>query len=372
MAKTHRQNLDDLIGSLLSGPHAFSFYQAVRTLECAAAGRHPRVGWSSDPDDDFVRFGQHVDLVHLAADIRSVTLAGDREKPIYQIQYCFTGLSGPFGPMPEWLTETLVHLANGIPDETLFSSGTQGRGIYAQAAIRNDGMSEFLDLFHHRMFSFLYRAWSAGNLAVAFDRAGPNELTKFDGDAPRFGHFLGSTFGIGSDALFDHQILPSFARLAFAGHLSCQTRHADGLESILHSFFGIPISIQQFVGHWMEIPDESRCRLGENRSSATLGENMFLGRRMWDHQLKIRIRLGPMNLARMKGFLPGGKDHAQLAAWVDLYTSRRWICDFQIVIERDALPFAVLGLEGQLGRTCWLKSRPFEADSDDLILQHAN
>lgn len=372
MAKTHRQNLNDLIGSLLLGPHAFSFYQAVRILECEAAGRHPRVGRSVDPADDFVRFGQHVELVHLATDIRSVTLVGDREKPIYRIKSCFTGLAGPFGPMPEWLTETLVHLAYGIPDETLFSSGRQEGGIYAQAAIKDDAMAEFLDLFHHRMFSFLYRAWSAGNMAVAFDRAGPDEATRHDGDVPRFGHFIGSTFGIGSDALFDHPALPSFARLAFAGHLACQTRHAEGLESILRTYFGVLVSIQQFVGHWMAIPEESYCRIGANRSSATLGENIFVGRRMWDHQLKFRIRLGPMNLARMKGFLPGEKDHGQLAAWIDFYTSRRWICDIQIILQREAVPSAVLGRDGQLGRTCWLKSRPFESDSDDLVLQHAN
>ena len=233
-------------------------------------------------------------------------------------------------------------------------------------------MAEFLDLFHHRMFSFLYRAWSSGNMAVTFDRSGVGEGRPYDGDAPRFGHFIGSTFGIGSDALFDHPVLPSFARLAFAGHLSCQTRHAEGLASILARFFGIPVSITQFVGHWLEIPEESRCRLGESRASGTLGESVFVGRRMWDHQLKFRLRLGPMTLARLQGFLPGGNHHAQLGAWIDFYTSRRWICDFQMVLAREEVPATVLGHQGQLGRTCWLKSRPFEADAEDLVLRHAN
>lgn len=371
MAETHRQDLTDLIASLVAGPQAFSFYQAVRILECSAAGRHPRIGMSRDPEDDFVRFGQHVELVHMATDLRSVTTAGDPEDPIYRMKSCFTGLAGPFGPMPEWLTETLVHLAHGIPDETLFPPGPQGGGLYATATVKDEGMAEFLDLFHHRMFSFLYRAWASGNMAVAFDRAGAVEGKPHEGDAPRFGHFIGSVFGTGSDELFDHPVLPSYARLAFAGHLSCQTKHAEGLESILEAFFGIQVAITQFVGHWLSIPEESRCRLGESALSGTLGESVFIGARMWDHQLKFRIRLGPMNLARLKNFLPGGTHHAQLGAWVDFYTSRRWICDFQIVLEKAEVPATVLGMEGQLGRTSWLKSRPFESDAEDLVLQHA-
>lgn len=372
MAATHRKDLHDLIDALVAGPHAFSFYQAVRILECSAAGQHPRIGMSRDPADDFVRFGQHVELVHMATDLRSCTVVGDPEDPLYRIKACFTGLAGPFGPMPEWLTETLVHLAHGIPDETLFPAGPQGGGLYATAAVRDEGMAEFLDLFHHRMFSFLYRAWASGNMAVAFDRAGATEGKAHEGDAPRFGHFIGSTFGTGSGTLFEHPVLPSFARLAFAGHLSCQTRHAEGLESILQAFFGLPVAITQFVGHWLDIPEKSRCRLGESPASGTLGESVFVGRRMWDHQLKFRIRLGAMTLGRLKTFLPGGTCHAQLGAWVDFYTTRRWICDFQIVLERNEVPAAVLGREGELGRTCWLKSRPFENDSDDLVLRHAN
>ncbi len=92
---------------------------------------------------------------------------------------------------------------------------------------------------------------------------------------------------------------------------------------------------------------------------------------MWDHQLKFRIRLGPMKLERLKNFLPGETHHAQLGAWVDFYTSRRWICDFQIVLAKEEVPDAVLGQAGQLGRTCWLKSRPFLEDAEDLVLQHA-
>jgi type VI secretion system protein ImpH len=207
---------------------------------------------------------------------------------------------------------------------------------------------------------------------VAFDRAALAEGKQHESDAPRFGHFIGSTFGTGSDALFDHPVLPSFARLAFAGHLSCQTRHAEGLEAILRVFFGVPAEIHQLVGHWMEIPLESRCRLGESASTGTLGGSVFVGRRMWDHQQKFRLRLGPMNLAWLKGFLPGGNDHARLGAWLDFYTSRRWTCDIQIVLEREHVPCAVLGQAGELGRTCWLKSRPFLTDAEDLVLQHAN
>ncbi|WP_367871333.1 type VI secretion system baseplate subunit TssG [Luteolibacter sp. Populi] len=368
MATTNRQDLLDLIKTLVEQPQGFSFYQAVRVLECAAAGKHPRVGRSRDPADDFVRFGQYVDLVHLATDLRVCTPTGDDpEDPVYKLKACFTGLSGPFGPMPEWMTETLVHLSHGIPDEVLFQSA-QGAGLYASSAVKDEGMAEFLDLFHHRMFSFLYRAWSSGNMPVAFDRVDTGGI-RHEGDAPRFGHFIASTFGAGSDELFEHPDLPPLSRLAFAGHLSCQTRHAEGLASILTGFFHVPVEIRQFVGHWLTIPEDCQCRLGQ---TGVLGESIFVGRRMWDHQQKFRVRLGPMKLARLKEFLPDGPAYPQLAAWVDFYTSRQWLCDFQIILEKEEVPSTVLGKAGQLGRTSWLKSREFAADCEDLVLQHAN
>jgi type VI secretion system protein ImpH len=369
MATTNRQDLSDLIQALVARPQAFSFYQAVRMLECAAAGKHPRVGLSRDPQDDFIRFGQYVELVHLATDLRVCAPSGDPEDPVYTLKACFTGLAGPFGPMPEWLTETLVHLSHGIPDEILFHSGSQGGGgMYASSAVKDEGMAEFLDLFHHRMFSFLYRAWAAGNMPVAFDRVESRGI-RHEGDVPRFGHFIGSTFGTGSDQLFEHPDLPSLSRLAFAGHLSCQTRHAEGLGSILSGFFRVPVEILQFVGHWLGIPEDCQCKLGQ---TGVLGESIFVGRRMWDHQQKIRVRLGPMKLSRLKDFLPDGPAYPQLVAWVEFYTSRQWTCDFQFILQREEVPATVLGQAGQLGRTCWVKSREFEEDSEDLVLALAD
>ena len=218
------------------------------------------------------------------------------------------------------------------------------------------------------MFSFLYRAWASGNMPVAFDRVDTGGI-RHEGDAPRFGHFIASTFGAGSDELFEHPDLPPLSRLAFAGHLSCQTRHAEGLASILTGFFHVPAEIRQFVGHWLTIPEDCQCGLGQ---TGVLGESIFVGRRMWDHQQKFRVRLGPMKLARLKEFLPDGPAHPQLAAWVDFYTSRQWLCDFQIILEKEEVPSTVLGQAGQLGRTSWLKSREFAADCEDLVLQHAN
>src|SRR5690349_18559581 len=103
MAATTPKGPLDLVASPGDEARAFSFYQAVRVLEAASAGRHPRVGASRDPAGDFVRFGQHVELVHLANDLRQCTVAGEADDPTYRIKACFTGLAGPFGPMPEWL-----------------------------------------------------------------------------------------------------------------------------------------------------------------------------------------------------------------------------------------------------------------------------
>ena len=270
--------------------------------------------------------------------------------------------------MPNWLTESIIHLEQGIPDETLFPS--RGAGTYSRA-VKDDTLSLFLDLFHHRMISFLYRAWASANKAVDFDRFLDTEdegQGKTALEAPRFSIWIGSTFGAGTPALARSQTLPQFSRLAFAGHLSCQTRHAEGLTSILSAYFALPVELLQFVGQWLVLPEENQCRMGDPESGCHIGINSFVGKRVWDHQLKFRLRIGPMNQERVNRFLPGGRDHAHLHAWVNYYTARRWIWDVQFIVERKEVPSTRLGLGGQLGWTTWVKSEDLEHDAEDLIL----
>jgi type VI secretion system protein ImpH len=52
--------------------------------------------------------------------------------------------------------------------------------------------------------------------------------------------------------------------------------------------------VQTFVGRWLQLPEDSLCRLGASPSSGTLGSTAIAGARIWTSQLHFRVRLGPV------------------------------------------------------------------------------
>ena len=142
---------------------------------------------------------------------------------------------------------------------------------YARERLRHGGdatMLAFLDVFHHRMLSLFYRARASAEPVISLDRA--------DGD--RFSAFVGSLFGIGAPALRQRDDIGDFAKLHFAGLLANKTRPASGLVTILREYFQLPVRLEQFVGHWMRLPNEIQSRLGQLEDGNRLGTSLVLGR----------------------------------------------------------------------------------------------
>jgi type VI secretion system protein ImpH len=250
----------------------------------------------------------------------------------------FLGLLGPQGPMPLHITEYVYNRELNHDDPTL---------------------ARFLDLFNHRMICLFYRAWAVNRQTVSYDRRQDD----------RFSAYIGSLIGIGRPAFSDRDALPDVAKLHYSGHLACQTRHAEGLRSILENYFGVATSIREFVGQWIDIPDVYKCRLGASPDNATIGSTAVVGSRIWDCQHKIRIIMGPMELASYERLLPGSTSFSQLKAWLSNYFGDEISWDLQLVLMAPEVPTVRLGQEGRLGRTAWIKSRPFEADVKDMIIQ---
>jgi type VI secretion system protein ImpH len=325
---------DNLMDELAQSPFAFDFFRAVRLLE---NGRRdlPRVGCSLSPAQDPVRFGQKPSLAFAASTLEGVQKASADSAPKLFVR--FFGLLGPNAPLPPHLTE------------------------YAHERVLHHGdrtLPAFLDLFHHRLISFFYRAWATNQKTVDLDR----------GDDQRFPLFIGSAFGLGDESLQNRDSIQDGAKLYFAGRLACQTRSAEGLEAILQEYFEIPTRLQTFVGHWMDLPPDSICELGKSPQTGRLGINTILGARFYEGQLKFRIRLGPMKFNDYERLLPHGAAFERLRQWVFNYCGEHYFWDAQLVLEAGEVPGTQLGRAGRLGWTTWLKTRPFQRAADDLIL----
>ena len=271
MATPGGNTSDNLGRQLQETPYRFDFYRAVRALE-AQHPEYPRLGFSERLGQDFIRFGQQPSLSFAPSTLDQVdNLPGGALRLLVN----FLGLCGPNGPLPQHMTEYARERQRNAHDPTL---------------------TRFLDVFNHRMLSFFYRAWAANQKNVDFDRP----------DEARFATYFGSLFGIGSPALRERDAVPDVAKLFFTGRLSALGRNAEGLESILADFFGLPVRVRQFVGHWVEIPRQNLCRLGASPATGSLGVNAVAGSRKFEAQLKFRIRLGPMDLADLQRLLPSG------------------------------------------------------------------
>jgi type VI secretion system protein ImpH len=162
--------------------------------------------------------------------------------------------------------------------------------------------------------------------------------------------------------------MPDLAKLHYAGHLACQVRHADGLSSILADFLRLPVVVEEFVGHWLRLPESCCWRLGRSPATGTLGVSTTAGSRVWDRQNKFRIRIGPVGLRDYERLLPGGGSLARVVAVVRNYVGDQLTWDLNLVLRRGEVPRLRLGGSGRLGWTTWVASGPPARDGDDLLL----
>ena len=328
-----------LMQALASAPHRYSFFQAVRQLECAYPDK-PRVGTSLVLADDAFRIGQEPEMDFAPATLRAFRPAGG-PGGVPQLLVRFQGLTGPNGPLPLHLTEFARERSRRVGESA-------DRTLVA-----------FLNVFHHRLFTQFYRAWAEAQPTVSLDRA----------DRDNFGRWVGSLAGYGMLSLRRRDQVPDAAKFAAAGLLSRSARNAEGLGVVLANFFRVPAQVLQWHPHWLRLPADAQTRIGLGQASAQLGRTAVVGHRVWDCQSSFMVRLGPLTLDQFKRFLPGQPSMASLRDWVLNYSGFGLGCTLRLVLQRDQVPSIRLGRQGQLGHTTWLGRRRSPTDADDLELQ---
>lgn len=330
-------NAIGLFDRLQHAPYRFDFYQAMRRLECAYP-QEPRLSESLHAKRDKIRLGQDPTMAFQPSTLCSFRQGKGQLPP--RLGVYFFGLFGPNGPLPLHLTEYVHERLHNDHDTTQVG---------------------FLDQFHHRLLTLFYRAWANSQPTVSFDRP----------DRDKFGNYLGSVFGIGSPHLRNRDAMPDLAKLHYAGRLADQTRNAEGLEAILQDFFQLPVHIDEFVGTWIDLPENSRCRLGESTDISALGAMIILGDRIWQGQQKFRIVMGAINFADYQRMLPGGGSLKRLIAAVKNYIGDEQDWELNLILKEKEVPPLCLNGESRLGWTTWLAQEPLGRNGDDLFL-HPN
>ena len=324
----------DFFRALAAKPYDFDFFQALRRIECLFPA-NPRIGQALRPADEPVRLGQEPSLTFAPASLSGFKLPQDAIPARMEVR--FMGMLGPNGPLPLHLTE--------YAHERLIHAG-------------DATLARFLDIFNHRFLTLFYRAWAQAQPTASLDR--PQD--------DRFALYVGATFGLGQSAVRNRDPVADAAKLFHAGLLARQVRNRDGLAAALTGYFRIPVRVEEFVGHRMNLPERDRSRLGIANDGAMLGRGTVLGSQVWDRQHKFRLWLGPLTLQQYLSFLPGGSAIGKLMAWVRQYLCFELDWDARLIIAKEQVPKACLGKFGQLGWTSWLGGYAAKADAADLTL----
>lgn len=323
----------ELVRLLREQPWNFEFFEAVRVLERLYAARSP-VGLFADPGKEVVRFAAHQSLAFPASDIQAL----DPSREPWRMTVNLMGLTGPMGLLPRVYTEL----------------------IQERQRARDFALRDFLDLFNHRMISFLFRAWKKSRLPVRYEDEQLNT-------------FLLSLVGLGTAGLRERQEFHDATLLYYSGLVSLETRSAVALEQLVEDYFDVCAEVIQFIGAWYELAPDSQCRFEDTLDpSEQLGAGAVVGDAIWDQQSRARIRIGPLPMRRYAEFLPGAPSFRKLAALTRFYSRGQVDFELQLVLERRDVPACEIGGAAepvQLGWTTWMKTAPrFSRDPDDTVL----
>ncbi len=321
----------DLISSLRDAPWAYDFFAATRRLQ-ALRPEKSGVGRSQRPSDDAIRFSQVPSSAFAPRTIAELS-APSTPGGGYRVALYANGLFGPNAPLPSVDTERASDRAKQARDRT-------------QAA--------FADIFHHRFYSLLFRAWADGRADVQRDR----------GADDRYAAYLAALAGL--EAFRTHGSLGDAAP-PFAGALAAGKARAETLEGLVQRAAGADTSVREFAGGWSSIPRADSARLRSTRLEGTTPP--VLGARVYAPSHAIEVSLGPLDATGYAAVAPRGAKAKKVAEAVRLGAGLQ--LDWRIRLKRDraSVVGAQLGASDRLGFDAWLGPvKPSGPPLDDLVI----
>ena len=348
-----------LLHAIEEDPTSFSFTQTIRLLTRLWPNRAPLGGWS-DPEAEVARFDVAPTLSFPPSEISALELPDAPEAGVdpadayadsepsspVKMTAAFFGLTGPQGVLPHAYTE------------------------YAAARLRSKdaAFADFLDMFHHRAISLMYRVWQRSQVVAAYE----------DGRDDRMFEHLLDLSGLGSKSLRQRLPLDAETFAFYAGAFAGRTRPADGLGRLVSDYFDVDAAVDQFVGEWRHVDGGGQSSLGAEGEAGRLGAGV-IGDAAWDPEARVRLRIGPLTYEQFQSFLPGGEAHGPLQTLVRFYANDDVGVELQLVLNAEAASPCVLGSPAsampsdngaattRLGRGTWLISKPMSRDPDDTV-----
>ena len=318
--------------------YRFDFFQAVRLIYRVFDQKKP-VGGDALPHEEAVRFRTKISLEFPPSQIDSFVQAVDERTGSERTEVLinFMGMLGMSGAMPMHYTEL----------------------AFDRLRYRDTALWAFLDIFTHRSVSSFFRAWAKYRFPVGYE-----------GDNDQFTSYLFDFIGVGTRGMLGRMDVEDESLLPYTGLIAQKPHSANAIENLISDYFGVQAKVDQFFGQWLELNKQDQVSLG--RRSSLLGRTAIAGARVWDHQSKLRVRVGPLNLKQFMAFLPNGSAHKPLRSILKFMVGLEFDYDVQLLLKDTEVPGSVLTTRAirrpMLGWTTFLKTIPLPEHDDQLVL----
>ena len=291
MQTKQRQHAFGVMDDLQDAPWRFEFMQLI-TLLLRQLRSH---GISGDQAfRDVLRFHNSLSLSFPASEVCDVSIEA-KETP-------HAGAAGATGIKKIHVTPACIGLLG--TGGTLPLQDTE-RIAMRYAADRDGSEHALIDVFSNRVIGLFFDAWSKYRVEHAIAAQGQDRLL------PLLTALAGNT------AVRTQAKNHDTTRAYYAALLRTRPVAAGTIAQILTHHFGVPVEVEQLVGAWDPIPANRRSTLGS--SAPVLGFGATLGVRQWRHDLRARLRIGPLDEQQLIDFLPGGRALDALAEMMRLF-----------------------------------------------------
>ncbi|WP_332879470.1 type VI secretion system baseplate subunit TssG [Massilia sp. S19_KUP03_FR1] len=281
MQTTQRQHPPGVIARLQDAPWQFEFVQLITLLLRQLRSQ----GVTSERAfRDVLRFHNSLSLSFPASEVCAVSIETEDNGAIKKMHVtpAFIGLLGASGTLPAHDTERIA---------------------LRYAVDRDTSEHALVDVFSNRVIGLFFDAWRKYRVEQTITVQGQDRLL------PLLTALAGKA---GS-----HSNSSDTIRAYYAALLRTRPVAAGTMAQILSHHFGVPIAVEQLVGAWDPIPPNRRSTLGSG--APVLGYGATLGVRLWRHDLRARLRIGPLDEDQLTAFLPGGHALAALAEMMRLF-----------------------------------------------------
>lgn len=318
------------------------FFELLRQLETATL----RFGRAGGAAREPARLSQQPRQSFAAGDLAEFT-PGDADHPP-RIAVNVLGLIGPEGPMPLHLTRWII----ARQSSRWFAGADMG------GATADTSFLDFLNMLQHRMMALYWRAWGDARTGVQVAHGEGGQVTAM----------MRTLAGIGLPGSRSTDAHLDGAKLRHATSLAQEVRSPDRLTQFLQSVLGVPVSLREFVGVWLDIPDHLQTRIGAQHCN--LGAGAMVGARRFDRQSRAEIRLGPLTRAQFDRFTDDPQSRARLRHALVFAQGNDIDFDVRLILAADQVPKARIG-DCRLGLTTWIDPI-IGRDAEDLCYNRVN